>query len=133
MIPSNQLRVGNYVDCPTKAEKFCEVEKISRYGKSISLTDNPAGRSFGCELTDIEPIPFSEDILVKFGFKKTHHDTMHNVYLRNDIRVVFELKDINHCDIVKERGFFVPIYVQWVHQFQNLLFWLNDEELKLVL
>ena len=78
-----------------------------------------------------EPIPLTEEWLVKFGFEKAG-----NSYYKKSIGEYLELSwhflhDNTLCIQTKGSGFKEPTHVVYVHQLQNLFNALTDEELTL--
>lgn len=105
---ANELRIGNFV---SKDGEIYEADFIT-----IRMTEN------------YEPIPITEEWLLKFGFDKVlpRNDKMY--YRLNDYFViedsrVFLLGD-DAFEILKLRQ-----EIKYVHQLQNLYFALTGEEL----
>jgi hypothetical protein len=117
-IKANDLRIGNLVRNNLSGEilKACDVlcDGIN--------TDKIEGLNYGF----IEPIPLTEEWLLKFGFEYRKEILFDGWYSKlinyNSIRI---FKD--------ENGFFKYYssitYIQHVHQLQNLYFALTGEEL----
>lgn len=87
---------------------------------------------------EFEPIPLTEEILLKLGFKNidkggndfiTYTDSEHNYYLQIDVRKndgKYLILDNSFDDL---RAFSM-VDIEYVHQLQNLYFALTGEELK---
>jgi hypothetical protein len=128
MIPANQLRTGNFVNCPSKNETMCEVHTINRFGNDISLTDNPHGVKFDAKIEDIEPIPLTQDLLLLFGFTCDDED---GETWRIADEPLFEI----HSTITAEfhhiwDASYTEAPIDNLHQLQNLFFALTGKELQ---
>jgi len=108
---ANELRIGNWVMVfPVKhPQQVCDVMFDSVNTESV----------FGQHYGEVDPIPLTEDWLLRFGFEKMHDGNYWNKKLC--IR-----KDRNEFYALYEQG---RIYIQHVHQLQNLYFALTGEEL----
>ena len=76
---------------------------------------------------DVEPIPLTEEWLLKLGFKKTEWDNFNSYRLmigNNDYTIV--LYSDGNCEV----GDIITCKIEYVHQLQNLYFALTGEELK---
>lgn len=122
---ANELRIGNLVSAihPRYHEKEIVVE-------SISGTDsiNVDFRSYS--LDEIEPIPLTEDWLLKFGFNK---DAPY--YLKHPLIVglLANEKDVNYCESEDSEDVLQlsKVELKYVHQLQNLYFALAGKELSI--
>jgi len=121
---ANELRLGNYVNvpnteqCPFRIDAFeyCS-KKFIKVAQEVKLN--------GFEVHPLtwygeflQPIPLTEEWLLKFGFEKTSS----NFYKKNSI------------DIQSENDYFlglVGMKHQYVHQLQNFYFAFYGEELTL--
>ncbi len=122
MIKANELRVGNYLNCTGLNRGLFIVGEIR---KDRVLGINEEGAFF----TDLEPIPLTEEWLIKFGFQKVSErnyqitandfDFIINVYYTSSGGAWFI--HLNDCRL--------PYHT--VHQLQNLYFSLSCEELTL--
>jgi len=108
MLQSKDLRIGNYI---MQGGKITCVEKLSR---SIDDWD----RTNGKRTQDCQPIPLTEEWLLKFGFET-----------QGIMAKVWILKNINVWAL--DGGFAndLDYPINYVHQLQNLYFALTGEEL----
>ena len=136
--------VGAYVNTPI------EVVEISSYLNQKVQVMTPQCISFHCSKTGMsgwdmetdyfEPIPLTEEWLLKFGFKCVHIKNIH--YTVNDPNGVAELHKISIFPTVNNQwhiafsdelnGYkdYIPTTkISHVHQLQNLYFALTGEEL----
>jgi hypothetical protein len=110
----NELRIGNFINC-VFSTRHCEVVEIT--------TDDLKLKNGYADYSQIEPIPLTEEWLLKFGFEINvdgyfnHWNFDLHLYLDGD---VFESNDLP-----------MYIYLKHVHQLQNLYFALTGEELTL--
>ena len=137
---ANELRIGNLVQ--TNYEGFINVVNINSEGFDYIDFRKSGFKAIGrIELEYVEPIPLTEEWLLKFGFKKWGRDDMPRT-------VSFELVWIkifpanSFCDF-KGYGFMyykkeesnsvesARVVIQYVHQLQNLYFALTGEESQL--
>jgi hypothetical protein len=130
MIKVNELRSGNFVQY--KNMMFIPVIFIGF--DSVELI-TPKGDTITAKLDEINPIPFCKEWLSRFGFSD-------KTYKRDYIGI-----DINHSDFVLTKPEVIGewqkdfiwqfetgmlsrfVEIKHVHQFQNLFFALNSEEL----
>jgi hypothetical protein len=111
---SNELRIGNYVDCYKKRhnEKFIEVESIELYSINYDFC--------GYYVCDLIPIPITEDWLLKFGFEKD--SDLVNSLCKSGIW--FNVKNMEATYLSHKLR-----KINYVHELQNLYFALTGEEL----
>lgn len=121
---SNELRVGNHLF------KYGEVVKIVEIGIKHKGDTNYYLRSendnCGYWIDQFNPIPLTEEILLKCCFEKTIVNTMIKAWLnfsfyltiRDDGELFYEWKGGN-------------IQVKYLHQLQNLYFALTNKELEI--
>lgn len=114
MIQANELRIGNY---------------IYKLGNVIQV-ENETFRNVDAMLFPYEPIPITEEWLLKFGFKK---DRNNEFWLTVAVTWVYIKFTENLEPFVYYRDNGVPLYnkVNYVHQFQNLYFALKQTELEI--
>jgi hypothetical protein len=146
---ANELRIGNYIYKKIhKKDISLEVVEVLSINSSFDVLDvkNIGGYiTEQCPLKDFEPIPLTEEWLLKFGFKVK--DRKSN--LNTDIFYIPTF-EIDYClfytDFRLDYGLYVeytdspfpeddeklyPIIfgIKYVHQLQNLLYSLTGEEL----
>ena len=114
---ANELRIGNYL-------LYSDTEEKEPFNIKIGLSDFFLIH----EKTDgvnYEPIPLTEEILLKCGFKK---------YITLDVCPTFCKENININDgvlYIIDYGFIN--HIKSLHQLQNLYFALTSQELKVQL
>lgn len=125
-----QLKIGNHV-----FDKFREREVLvwgieSNHDQIVVNYANGSG-VYTVDLKDVEPIPLTEEWLLKFGFK----------YYKDGI-YQFWSKDVGIFQVMNcsdNNGFGIRIWlngtfgrtIYFLHDFQNLLFSLHGVELEL--
>ena len=124
MIDARELRIGNYVMWTGFENDIIKIDSITEKGTWIS-TENG---THGVEWKDLQPIPLTEEILMKCGFE-------HNYKSDYTITLSHTTDDRFNFKIYKEGGFSlwylgVPIPVGNLHQLQNLFYALSGEELE---
>lgn len=121
MIQANELRIGNLVNVNGET---IEVSDINSLG-----IDNHYGE-VKYELSELQPIPLTEDILLKCGFEiEKHYDSKYELNHGQYIFVIdfltflkIYIKGVDECLFFDEA-------VNGFHQLQNLYFALTNEEL----
>ncbi len=121
---ARELRISNFVGCNNKRhnEPYIVVESIT--SESINVDFRPYN------LNELQPIPLTEDWLLKLGFEKvrssyeeaeTFDYVLHPLY--------FDMANAS----IKINGVYQLIkYPESVHQLQNLFHALTGEELKII-
>ena len=106
-----ELRIGNYI-------RFISTGDIEQIYNIVTNT-----RWFGNDVNykDIEPIPLTEEWLLKFGFKRVKHIS--------GVQAAYKLENIrlNMSNCANFYRYKLP--VDSVHQLQNLYFALTQKEL----
>jgi len=135
---SNELRIGNYVSLSgEKVLKVIEITTVYFYAK------DEEGDNFKNTWAEIEPIPLTEELLLRFGFEKIVYDSEEtgygtDYYLKcsNDVFMCysddFSLGLFASEESKKDDLGVLPIWksINTVHGLQNLYFALTGEELK---
>lgn len=110
MIKANELRIGNLVHTNFEREK--QITDI----KPIDFREN--------YLNLYDPIPLTEEWLLKFGFEKEN--------ILSDGTISFKFNPYFYFNPLKKEGY-ICIHtppIKYVHQLQNLYFSLTGEELR---
>ena len=115
---SNELRIGNLVK--VDSNPFESVTQIFKDGVVTDAYD--VVNSF----KDLEPIPLTEEWLIKFGFEKTS-DNMY--WVQPDNFMYFELNNFGIIATFPDSVADFGKRVNNVHSLQNLYFALTGEEL----
>lgn len=115
---ASELRIGNYVkrkssNTPLRIENFV----------MDSVHFNRSKKPYFSKVSNIEPIPLTEDWLLMFGFD--YLDSL-SMYEKNGFG--FKKSDIN--TIHYDYGL-CSLSIKYVHQLQNLYFALTGDELEL--
>ena len=135
---STELRIGNYLNNPhwDSPKKVTEIRRSENYPKDAShhITDDV--RCEGTYLAPIGgflPVQLTEEWLEKLGFKKTNDNWTIKVGDNDDWLgycsvYSYEDKWIYSNDI-SNAGCYTLRSIEFVHQLQNLHFFLNSIEL----
>jgi hypothetical protein len=118
MIKANELRIGNLIILPNG-----DIGKISYHEIRLMVV--------AIEKPDYQPIPLTEEWLLKFGGKPLENGywisvtnlkaELHFELFKNTDEIVTTIKS-QFCDLILDR-------IKYVHQLQNLYFCLCGEEL----
>lgn len=126
---ASEVRIGNLVRNNLNGEilKTCDVlcDGIN--------TDKIEGLNYGF----IEPIPLTEEWLLKFGFQL--RDGFSNTFKLNVEKHQYDCSEITYSEKEgllrfsngKEKGTTLIPHIKYVHQLQNLYFALTGEELSI--
>ena len=129
MIQSTELRIGNYV-----FDHLGRVQKVAETRADAYICYLSNGAKLKYKLNTTQPIPLTEEWLLKFGFEKSaqNFDYFQRVkYFDYSIKVGFHKISF----IIDEFGYLkaaTNTYVKAVHQLQNLYFALVNSELQLL-
>jgi len=133
MIEARELRIGNYLQPKEKAMKELWEQEMDIKPKSfgeVTSIDNDEIRLYidSMEIEfyyeDIQPIPLTEEWLLKFGFKQNSF----SLNFENDTRI--SIYKENNCFIAQIDNTVIK-EIKYVHEWQNLYFDFTDEELTL--
>jgi len=152
MIQANELRIGNFVMTNNSKYRTDDVGKVAcivsidsersfeeiKGTASVYLIDDKWKDTYGQWLTFYEPIPITEEWLLKFGFKKRESGVCDSFYIGfNPVTHdwLFDLVWLKKMMDYSYEG--NPFYknghheVKYIHQLQNLYFALTQTELEL--
>lgn len=135
MIDVKELRIGNLVMLDGKYIKIKSMNRTSVYGLPVGLDQ----KKIYLTSDEIEPLPLTEEILLKCGFLKgellIENNREYEINLRRDYILKY---DYRRRWVIENNGFqkfndpvHIP-YVQHLHQLQNLYFALTGKELTFV-
>ena len=113
MIKANEFRIGNLFILPNG-----DIGKISYHEIRLMVV--------AIEKPDYQPIPLTEEWLLKFGFEWS---IQHQAHYLNGFDFVIDICTDYSRVIKYKRGGEVMTRIQHVHQLQNLYFALTGEEL----
>jgi hypothetical protein len=127
MILKRELRIGNLISRADLASQEPRFETIIELGEK-AVTSGPI--KVICDYKDLNPIPLTEDILLKCGFKKigTNFENGFLILHGNLKTGTFDFL----LNIPNESKYNVTV-IQHLHQLQNLYFALTNQELEIKL
>ena len=124
---ASELRIGNLVFFISKYE-FFEVTDISSYNNTLSSEE------YCRDLSEFQPIPLTEEWLVKFGFEKDDNgseiESDYFQWYEMDFPLIGLLVQSDCKEYVFDENS-DTLRIKYVHQLQNLYFALTGEELTL--
>ena len=128
MIKYTELRCGNKVHISGKEypneRLVATVGEIHYFGSTLECDFGKGEGEEDCDIDheDLIPIPLSEEWLIRAGFEK-YSDKEFYIYTskENEVRFYKSDSDWNLAYFITE--------TRYVHQLQNLYFWLTGEEL----
>lgn len=128
MIKANELRIGNLV-YQYRYEKAQKENTISQIRRTKVFFINGASECF----KDIDPIPLTEEWLLRFGFNSKYKSvhTHWNIKSFGIEQASDEDENGNSIPVRQEFYYAFTIEIKYVHQLQNLYFALTGEELTL--
>lgn len=119
MIKANEIRVGNWLNDPRQYNP-----------KFFPKTDNGYFKATARDIQyaeEFEPIPLTEEILLKCGFEYVEEVfsyccKFHNIYISTIGEFIFAPFCTNDSDCL--------VKIKYLHQLQNLYFALTGQELE---
>lgn len=144
-ITASEIRLGNYFNVPRKDQSPFRIDLIeqlssnyAKVGMNVLKIEHPftEGKFIDAHpltwyLENLEPIPLTEEWLLKFGFD---WDVFYQNYTNG--RYIIRLNhngtiDVSYC---KRKNDWIPFFMnnpRHVHELQNLYFALTGQELTL--
>lgn len=126
MIDAKELRIGNYIQL---RDKLVMVRGIPNVHKLLI-----PGEQYAVEVDEFDPIPLTEELLLKCGFTEAYSDSKGYIYSINEVNFLRCFFDIPYIFIETEEDedlFNRPI--ENLHQLQNIYFDLTGKELEVEL
>lgn len=121
---ANELRLGNLVT----ATLTNEIYEIGIWALRV-IEDGNYQNSYDTETKVYEPIPLTEEWLLKFGFNKEPDKS----FTKRDIAIFLDKRFSSNLFMQENQGDFTwfsyECKIEYVHQVQNLYFALTGEEL----
>jgi len=125
MIQANELRIGNWVYITDTLTQLFYKQEVQINIHNLMYLCGECKEPF--EL-NIEPIPITEEWLLKFGFKeKKDNDGIFGFKLKN-FWYINEYQ-FRLSDFIETHGMLIDNKIHYVHQLQNLYFALTNQEL----
>lgn len=121
---ANTLRLENYVEYNSM---FFKVKMISKSGISCDRGKGIVELS----IKDVNPIPLSEDILLKMGFVKSNSENLMFLAIPK-INAEVHYETLNYGNVIiitSDFGTLIPDDIEFVHQLQNLVYAISGIEL----
>lgn len=115
MIQANQLRIDNWVYNSTTKENMLVYPMMIA---QLSRLEKDGGHS-----VNIHPIPLTEEILLKCGFERQEYNDYRHPVLIGTLTLYEGVAELHISDLYS-------VWVNNLHQLQNLYFALMGEELE---
>lgn len=128
-----ELRIGNLVkiDCSCGRVMHAEILSIDLEEVNVCEVCLKCGTEYwNLNINSIEPIPLTQEWLLKFGFKEmefNHPDYIPQYYYSKDFEKGKVNLDLRHEMILDYGGDFLSNTIDYVHRFQNICFALTGE------
>lgn len=134
MIQANELRIGNYISDIWSPNGFFKVTQLKKFSAVY-------GKDFTALYDNLNPIPLTEEILLKAGWKRFDEDKI--IIMLNDPSTHLVLMKVgtHWFPQIEQTGEFASEgvnvvflnFIDYIHQLQNLFFALTGEEIKIEL
>lgn len=122
---ANELRIGNYIQDYYNTKIFV-VKTVDSTLEYLDLSD---GKTHSNHITNLKPIPLTEDILLKCGFLlSTPNQYIKHQHWYNETTDI-EFNHLLMCSIYEGNGHVGVSHVKYLHQLQNLHYALTGQEL----
>lgn len=138
---ANELRIGNYVKCPSlfREEDIYKVISIDKNSIGLSATGDAIGVAYDNEYDEIAPIPLTLEILLQLGFTINPKNGLMVIEgnISKGLYISFALEERqvegNVIYVFPFEVCNVPLIqpLKYVHELQNLFFALEGRELML--
>jgi len=126
----HELRIGNLVIRKDLGNGDERIEHIIQLGEK-AVSSGPI--KVICEYDQLDPVPLSEELLLRFGFEIYNHPVF-IFFIRKDISIVKWDDGAWHVragHTFKDATEPPLCVIKYVHRLQNIMFELNAEELTL--
>ena len=137
----NEFRIGSYFyghkmlgekRYPTEGTMLRAISISCRNGYGLVSASTTADWTDSFDMTEVSPIPLTEELLLKFGYQKREGDVCHDWWYGEN-KVTYDWlicikQSINRNVFFYQNSRHV---INYVHQLQNLHFVLSGEELVL--
>jgi hypothetical protein len=137
---AQDLRIGNYIEVGLNIKfesVYSIIEEISNNSNVVLIKDANILRVMPLDV--INPIPLTEEWLLKFGFEKNEIPTsLKDFYIINyqlENFVVYLLESSFEIELINKSGEQFNLFInkkKQVHILQNLYFALTGKELKII-
>ena len=124
---TSELRIGNYISLKSRIAKIAEI-----FHKGILAYDLEETQDTIENLERLEPIPITEEWLLKFGFENKD-DNRYEIWMHDheDFEIEYIGKKYAYriwCEDAPHVTHFIG-HCKYVHELQNLFFCLRKKEL----
>lgn len=125
---AKELRIGNYVKCLSAERQLIGITKRNGHNETSVHYAEFSGLSMAFKLIHLNPIPLTEEWLIKLGFEGNEDYVQELVYEYHSPEHTFQLT--HECDHIWLCGNEeTHLEIKYVNQLQNLYFALTGREL----
>lgn len=130
MIQANELRIGNWVNVQphNKYAQIIEIKSGRLDNRDFVRISSPnLDTQFTVEISQINPIPLTEEILLKAGFEKDIESLFYRnsfIIAKTKTRWAFYHNGLTGGELAR---------IDYIHELQNLIFALTGKEIKIEL
>lgn len=144
MIQANELRIGNWINIQSHNQyaQIIEIKSGRPDNRDFVRISSPnLDTQFAVEISQINPIPLTEEILLKAGFEKESEDDKYGrVFLIPDTKYIIRIVNYGNPQKV-DFGYSLEISdnkdwcgikrIYFLHDLQNTIFALTGEDIKI--
>lgn len=138
MIPIQELRVGNWINCKTKdGLQTGRIDNLLEFSNTLYFISAKVGKTdYQGKVTSendcFEPIPITDELLLKCGFEKELFSSKIYKINTDDYCVIYYFEG-DTLDVRTKDGNRVSILCKYLHQLQNAFYLATNKELKIEL
>lgn len=132
MIPTKELRLGNYVKDGNNGFPMY-VYAIGHDWVQLNFKGND-GDIWECDDKDLTPIPITIELLCQIGFSLCKEQFWHSpVYEKDNIKIVHKENELWQVFIFKNMETRASRLIESLHELQNVFFAVNQRDLEIEL
>jgi hypothetical protein len=127
MVTARELRIGNWLICDKMLNyRYCYVDRIKSNGFSVRIKETNQLIHYADSCT--KPIPLTPEILEQCGFENEKLGDLGTSDYIKGVIIVGRVAGTYEWQIAIYKRF-IKVFIQHLHQLQNLMYMLTGEEL----